>query len=241
MMAHRIVEEQREPAPPELLMEVQLESDEGEHHDVSCRAFTDKLHFLDSTDSATVSTSASTIASGDLSYRARCVRFSDEPPTCSEASPAMTDEEKAAAWWKPIEFRLFRRTGKRVVQTMANSDHSTHLTKVYQRIASVKVGEQLEPLQPQVPRILADSPVRGLEVLVHQQIMIDRRAHVLGVMAAQSKLAAVNKSANCTKFSSEDRCKYLAACSALLSRQARTMGFIMALGDEEIVERLLAC
>jgi hypothetical protein len=50
----------------------------------------------------------------------------------------MTDEEREAVSWKPLEYKLFKQYSKRIVQTLFKSDSNNRLQKAFQICVEAK-------------------------------------------------------------------------------------------------------
>jgi hypothetical protein len=134
----------------------------------------------------------------------------------------LTDEEKQAVWWQPLEFKLFRRYCKKAAQIARNSEYAEHFTKVYDACSQKHITDVREHCH------IARSHARGLEVVVFPTLVQARKLVVKGVIKTQEKLPA--------SMDADQRAKVLSATSRCLTGRSRLLSRVFAVGDEEIAK-----
>jgi len=139
-----------------------------------------------------------------------------------EAEGPITDEEKLAMWWQPMEFKLFRRYCKRAADIARKSDYADKFTEVYDACSEKHIQDLTEFCD--VCRV----SVRGLEAIVFPTLVQARKLVVHGVAMTQSKLDPT--------LSYDEKAKVIAATSKCLSGRARVLARVFGVGDEEVAK-----
>jgi hypothetical protein len=159
----------------------------------------------------------------------RRVRFADNPVTFAAESPEpMTNEEKAAVFWKPLEYRLFRLCSKRLVVTMVKSDRTKNLQQIYQVCEETEHWNEMW-LDTAPCRNLSNSPMRGLEVVACTSLMENRHKAITCVLLAQG---------GTPQDDSTNPDDFLKSVAQALSRPARRLARILGHSDQAIAEHL---
>jgi len=165
----------------------------------------------------------------------KCVRFDlscgDGEPFCEEFEPkdgCITDEERVATWWQPMEFQLFRRYCRRAAEIARKSkDYPDKFARVYDACSSKNnVGDGLSAEFSDVSRV----SVRGLEAIVFPALVQARKLVVKGVVQTQQKLAADSS------MGFEERAKILSSTSRCLTARSRVLARVFGAGDEEVAK-----
>jgi hypothetical protein len=134
----------------------------------------------------------------------------------------LTDEEKQAVWWQPMEFKLFRRYCKKAAQLARNSEYSEQFTKVYDACSQKHITDVREHCH------ISRTHARGLEVVVFPTLVQARKLVVKGVVKTQEKLPP--------SMDADQRVKVLSATSRCLTGRSRLLSRVFAVGDEEIAK-----
>lgn len=143
-----------------------------------------------------------------------CAYFEPEGP--------LSDEEKLAVWWQPMEFKLFRRYCKKAAQIARNSEYADHFTKVYDACSQKHITDVREHCH------IARTHARGLEVVVFPTLVQARKLVIKGVVKTQEKLPAT--------MDADQRAKVLSATSRCLTGRSRLLSRVFAVGDEEVAK-----
>lgn len=158
------------------------------------------------------------------------VRFSDSLVTfAAEPSPPMTDEEIAAAFWKPLEYKLFRQYSKRIVQTLFKSDGNKRLQKAFQ-ICVVAEKWDDKWLSTKLCTELSHTPLRGLEVVACPQLFAARKKTIKIVVSALDQIPE----------DATNRDEVLRTVSEALSNPARRLARILGHSDQDVAQHLHA-
>jgi len=139
-----------------------------------------------------------------------------------EADGPLSDEEKLAMWWQPMEFKLFRRYCQRAAEIARRSDYSDKFRRTYDVCGEKHVQDLTEFCD--VSRV----SIRGLEAIVFPTLVQARRLVVQGVVMTQSKIDPA--------LTYDERAKILAAASKCLSGRARVLARVFGVGDEEVAK-----
>ena len=139
-----------------------------------------------------------------------------------EPEGPLTDDEKQAVWWQPMEFKLFRRYCKKAAQLARNSEYAEHFTKVYDACSQKHITDVREHCH------IARTHARGLEVVVFPTLVQARKLVIKGVVKTQEKLP--------TAMDADQRAKVLSATSRCLTGRSRLLSRVFAVGDEEIAK-----
>jgi hypothetical protein len=157
-------------------------------------------------------------------------RFSDSLVTfAAEPPPPMTDEEKKAAFWKPLEFQLFRQYSKRIVQTLFKSDGNKKLQKVFQICAETEKWDD-EWLSTTACTDLSLTPARGLEVVACSQLLAARKKALKLVVSAQNQIPE----------DETNPAEVLRNVSEALSKPARRLARMLGHSDHAVAQHLHA-
>ncbi|GKY92239.1 hypothetical protein MPSEU_000195100 [Mayamaea pseudoterrestris] len=139
-----------------------------------------------------------------------------------ESEGSLTEEEKQAVWWQPMEFKLFRRYCKKAAQLARNSEYSENFTKVYDACSKSHITDVHEHCH------ISRTHARGLEVVVFPTLVQARKLVVKGVVKTQEKLPK--------SMDFDQRAKVLSATSRCLTGRSRLLSRVFAVGDEEVAK-----
>jgi hypothetical protein len=179
-------------------------------------------------DSDTISTCSSVPSEITKSSRRRRVRFSDSLVTfAAEPPPPMTDEEKAAVFWKPLEYKLFRQYSKRIVQTLYKSDGNNKLQKAFRICAETEKWDD-RWLSATLCKDLSQTPLRGLESVACPRLLAYRRKTLKIVVSAQDQIPEETTNPD----------EVLRTVSEALSNPARRLARILGHSDQDVVQHL---
>ena len=139
----------------------------------------------------------------------------------------LTEEEVELMWWQAEEAAHFRKRAK-------------HASRVYQSAEttcpySVSFKQAIELCSSSAGRIeniplVSNTPARGLEPYVFPELTHRRRKVIRTIVNAQRKLP--------DGLHPEQKAKLLNAASKSLSRSARRMSRVLALGDASVAARI---
>jgi hypothetical protein len=159
------------------------------------------------------------------------VRFSDDPVTfVAESPPPMTDEERAAVFWKPLEYKLFKQYSKRIVQTLFKSDSNNRLHKAFQICVEAEKWDS-KWLTTTLCTELSHTPARGLEVVACPQLFAARSKLIQIVVSAQYQIPEDDTT------NPDD---VLRTVSEALSNPARRLARILGHSDQDTAQHLHA-
>lgn len=144
-----------------------------------------------------------------------------------DAEGPLTEEEKQAVWWQPLEFKLFRRYCKKAAQIARNSEYAEHFTKVYDACSQKHITDVREHCH------ISRTHARGLEVVVFPTLVQARKLVIKGVVKTQEKLPAT--------MDAEQKAKVLSATSRCLTGRSRLLSRVFAVGDEEVARDCYYC
>lgn len=139
-----------------------------------------------------------------------------------EAEGPLSEAEKKAMWWQPIEFKLFRRYCKKAAEVARKSDYPDDFTKVYDACSAKHVQDITELCH------ISRAHVRGLEVVVFPALVQARKLVVKGVVKTQEKLPA--------NMQPDHRQRIISATSRCLTGRARLLARVYGVGDEEVAK-----
>ena len=139
-----------------------------------------------------------------------------------EPEGPLTEDEKQAVWWQPMEFKLFRRYCKKAAQLARNSEYAEHFTKVFDACSQKHITDVREHCH------ISRTHARGLEVVVFPTLVQARKLVIKGVVKTQEKLPAT--------MDADQRAKVLSATSRCLTGRSRLLSRVFAVGDEEIAK-----
>jgi hypothetical protein len=141
----------------------------------------------------------------------------------------MTDEERAAVFWKPLEYKLFKQYSKRIVQTLFKSDSNNRLHKAFQICANAKKWDE-KWLTTTLCTELSHTPARGLEVVACPQLFAARKKTIKIVVSAQYQIPDEDTNPD----------EVLRTVSEVLSNPARRLARILGHSDQDVVKHLYA-
>ena len=134
----------------------------------------------------------------------------------------LTHQEVNSLWWKPLEFKYFKRYSKKISQAAQNSTYLKDFKSFYEMCESLSIKKKDIRFFARI----CNTPARGLEVPIFDPIMADRKLTIEGVLKAQSKVV--------NGLDRAQKVKVLAATSKYLSKHARAMAYALGQGDAAI-------
>jgi hypothetical protein len=158
------------------------------------------------------------------------VRFSDSLVTfTADPPPPMTDEERAAAFWKPLEYKLFKQYSKRIVQTLFKSDSNNRLQKAFQICVEAEKWDE-KWLTTTLCTEVSHTPARGLEVVACPQLFAARSKTIKIVVSAQNKIPEDDTNPD----------EVLRTISEVLSNPARRLARMLGHSDRDVAKHVYA-
>ena len=142
------------------------------------------------------------------------------PPVTHDEEPVLRE----VVWYRTRDFKYFRKQGKQMATIAAASAYGKDLRKAAQACAKGKNSVNHHKYSK-----IANSSVRGLEIMVDTELMRDRKSLIQSVLKAQAKLAASTK-----EMPYEQRQEILRATSVILSRKTRILAQVLAHGDAKV-------
>jgi hypothetical protein len=137
-----------------------------------------------------------------------------------ESEGPLSDDEKAAMWWQPIDYKAFRLHCKKAAEVARKTKYVEEFTRVYDACSAKFVADVTEICH------ISRSRVRGLEAVVFPTLSKARKLVIQGVIKTQQFLP--------DGMEDDDRSRVLAATSKCMSGRARMLARVLGVGDEEV-------
>jgi hypothetical protein len=136
----------------------------------------------------------------------------------------LTEEEVELMWWQAEEAALFRKRAKHASRVYQSAGTTCPYTISFKRaidLCSSSAGSRIE----NVP-LVSNTPARGLEPYVFPELTHKRRKVIRTIVNAQRKLP--------DGLHPEQKAQLLNAASKSLTRSARRMSRVLAIGDANV-------
>jgi hypothetical protein len=140
----------------------------------------------------------------------------------------LTEEEVELMWWKADDAAQFRKRAKYASKVYQSAGSTCPYTISFKRaieLCSSSAGSIIE----NVP-LVSNTPARGLEPYVFPELTHKRRKVIRTIVNAQRKFP--------DGLHPEQKAKLLNATSKFLTRSARRMSRVLAIGDASVVVQI---
>lgn len=139
----------------------------------------------------------------------------------------LTEEEIELMWWKAEEAAHFRKRAKHVSKVYQSAGTTCPYTVNFKR--AIELCSTTAGSMENIP-LVSNTPARGLEPYVFPELTSKRRKVVRTIVNAQRKLP--------DGLHPEQKAKLLNAASKSLTRSARRMSRILAIGDASVAAKI---
>lgn len=166
----------------------------------------------------------------DVTKKSVSFSMDDKGEVVAQEFPApqivLSKQEIGSLWWRPCEFKAFKRYSKRMAQSAQKSPYLEKFKAFYEKCEGLTIKKTDIPMFINI----CNTPARGLEVPIFDPILVDRKLTVDGILKVQTKVL--------TSVDSKDKVKVLSATSKFLTKHARAMAYAIGQGDAVIAKAI---